>query len=62
MELPEYDGYGTIMMCVDWFSKMVVLVPLDKTDAQTIASCFLAEVVSNHKLPATIINDRDPRF
>ena len=62
MELPEHDGYGTIMPCIDQFSKMVVLVPLCKTDAQTVASHFLAEVMSHHGLPATIISDQDPRF
>ena len=62
MELPEHDGYWTIMICVDHFSKMVVLVPLHKTSARTVASCFLAEVVSHHGLPKTIISDRDPRF
>ena len=62
MELPEDDGYKTIMICIDRFSKMIELVPLCKTDTQTVASRFLAEVVSHHGLPATIINDRDPRF
>ena len=62
MELPEHDGYETIMTCIDHFNKMVVLVPLRKTDARTVASCFLAEVVSHHGLPATIISDRDPRI
>ena len=57
MELPEHDGYGTIMTCVDQFSKMVVLVALCKTDSQTVASRFLAEIVSHHRLPATIISD-----
>ena len=61
-ELPEHDGYGTIMICIDCFSKMVVLVPLCKTDAQTVASSFLAEVVSHHGLLATIISDRNLRF
>ena len=61
-ELPEHDGYGIIMICIDCFSKMVVLVPLCETDARTVASRFLAEVVSHHGLPATIISDRDPRF
>ena len=42
--------------------KNVVLVPLHETDAQTVASCFSAEVVSYYGLPATIISDRDPRF
>ena len=49
-------------MCVDQFSKMTVLVPLCETDAKTVASHFLAEVMSHHGLPATIIGDRDPRF
>ena len=62
MELLEYDRYGTIMTCVDQFSKMVVLVPLRETDSQTVSSHFLAEIVSHHGLPATIISDKDPRF
>ena len=61
-ELPEHDGYITIIMCIDHFSKMVVLVPLHETDAQTVASHFLAEVMSHHGLPATNISDKDPRF
>ena len=61
-ELPEDKGYGTIMTCVDRFSKMVVLIPLRETDARTVAGHFLAEVVSHHGLPETIISDRDPRF
>ena len=62
MDLPEDNGYGTIMICIDQFSKMVVLVPLCETDTQTVASHFLAEVMSYHGLLVTIINDRDPRF
>ena len=50
------------MICVDQFSKIVVLIPLYETDAQTVASRFLAEVMSHHGLPATIISDRDPIF
>ena len=43
---------------------MVVLVPLQESDAQTVVtvSHFRAEVVSIHRLPATIISDREPRF
>ena len=62
MELPKDNGYGTIMTCIDQFNKRVLLVPLCKTDAQTVASCFLAEVVTYHGLLATIISNRDPRF
>ena len=62
MELPEDNGYVTIMMCMDQFSKMVVLVPLRETDARTVASHFLAEIMSHHGIPETIISDREPRF
>ena len=56
-ELPEDDRYGTIMTCIDQFSKIVVLVPLHEIDAQTVASCFLAEVVSHHDFqqPSSVI-------
>ena len=53
---------GTIMTCIDLFNKMVVLVSLYETDAQTVTSCFLAQVMSHHGLPGTIISNRDPRF
>ena len=62
MELPEDEGYRTIMICVDCFSKIVVLVLLHELDTQTVASCFLTGVVSHHILLETTINDRDPRF
>ena len=62
MELPEDDRYGNIMTCMDHFSKIVVLVPLRKTDAQTVASRFLAEVLSHYGLLVTIISNRDARF
>ena len=41
---------------------MAVLVPLHETDTRTVASRFLAEVVSHDGLPETIINNRDPIF
>ena len=48
MELPECDGYRIIMKCIDYFSKVVLLVLLKELDAQTIASRFLAEGLSHH--------------
>ena len=62
MELPEDGGYGTIIIYIDQFNKIVLLVPLCETYTQTVASCFLAQVVSHHGLLVTIISDRDPRF
>ena len=50
------------MMCMDQFSKMVVLVSLHEMGAQTVVSHFLTEVMSHHGLLAITISDRDPRF
>ena len=35
---------------------MLVLVPLCKTDTQTVANRFLAEVMNYYGLPATIVS------
>ena len=61
-ELPEDDWDGKIMMCIDCFSKMVVLVLLYESDAQKAAVSFLVEVMSHCGLPKTIISYRNPRF
>ena len=62
MELPEDNRYGTIMTCIDQFSKIAMLVPLCEMDAQTVASYFLAEDVSYRGFPVIIISNRDSRF
>ena len=50
-------------MCVDIFNKIVRwLVPLQVSDAWTVAICFMAEVMSYHKFLVPIIKNRDPRF
>ena len=51
-----------VMTCINRFSKIVQLVPLWESDAQTIADKFLSMVVSQHGLPECIMSDHDPRF
>ena len=46
MKLPKDHGYKIAMICMDCFSKIVPLIILHKSDTQTVASCFLAEVMS----------------
>ena len=41
---------------------MVVLVPLNKTDEQTVVNHFPADIMSHHGLLMTISSDRDPSF
>ena len=51
-----------VMTCIDRLSKMVQLVPLQESDAQTITDKFLSTVVSQHGLPECIMSDCDPHF
>ena len=46
MELPEDDWCRSILMCIEYFSKRVVLVSLEEFDTQAIASHFQEEVMS----------------
>ena len=61
MELPEDNGYGTIMLCIDLFSKMVLLVQLYETDARTAVSCFLAEVIIDFWRLSSVIETLDSK-
>ena len=51
-----------VMICIDRFSKMVQLVPLQESDACTIADKFLSTVASQHRLPEYITSNHDPHF
>ena len=51
-----------VMTCINRFSLMVQLVPLQESDTHTIADKFLSMVVSQHGLPECIMSDHDPRF
>ena len=51
-----------VMTFIDRFSKVVQLVPLQESDAQTVANKFLSMVVNQHGLPECITSDHDPRF
>ena len=62
VKLPEDDGYGTTITCIDYLNKIIALVTLQESDAWTVARRFLAEVMSNNRPPATIITYRNPKF
>ena len=51
-----------VMTCIDRFNKMVQLVLLWESDAQTVADKFLSTVISQHGLPECITSNRDPHF
>ncbi|ESK82068.1 retrotransposon nucleocapsid protein [Moniliophthora roreri MCA 2997] len=63
-DLPESEGYDTILVVVDHSStKGVIFTPCNKTiDTEQTATLLLNNVYKQFGLPNKIISDRDPRF
>jgi len=61
--LPKSEGFGSIMLVVDHFSKYVTFTPTP-TDCNTEeeARLFFKNVVKYWGLPKIIISDKDPCF
>jgi hypothetical protein len=64
IELPESgEGYSSIWVIVDRFTKMAHFVPLKKpATAENLAKVFVREIWRLHGLPTDIVSDRDSRF
>jgi len=63
MKLPLAQGYDSILVVVDRFTKMVHFVPTtEKTTAEGLARLFRDNVWRLHGLPESIISDRGPQF
>ncbi|KAE8730099.1 hypothetical protein F3Y22_tig00003041pilonHSYRG00844 [Hibiscus syriacus] len=61
--LPKSEGYGSIMVVVDRFSKYGTFIPCPKDcTTEEAVRAFFKNVVKHWGLPRSIINDRDPRF
>ncbi|KAE8692821.1 cytochrome P450 78A7-like [Hibiscus syriacus] len=61
--LPVSDGFSSIMVVVDRFSKYGTFIPASKVcPAEEAARLFLKYVVKYWGVPQTIISDRDTRF
>ena len=62
-KLPLAQGYDSILVVVDWFTKMAHFVPTtEKTTAEGLARLFRDNVWRLHGLPESIISDRGPQF
>nr|GEZ44970.1 putative reverse transcriptase domain-containing protein [Tanacetum cinerariifolium] len=57
------QGYNTIWVIVDRFTKSSIFIPIRETDPMDkLARIYLKEVVTRHGILVSIISDRDPRF
>ena len=62
-KLPLVQGYNSILVVVDWLTKMVHFMPtIEKTLAKGLARLFRDNIWKLHGLPENIISDRGPQF
>jgi len=62
-KLPLVQGYNSILVVVDWLTKMVHFIPTtEKTLAKGLARLFRDNIWKLHGLPESIISDRGPQF
>lgn len=61
--LPRSEGYNSILVVVDRFTKYAHFLPLKHPfTAHQVASAVLTHVVKLHGVPASIVSDRDRIF
>ena len=62
-DLPNSDGYGTILVIIDRLMKISHFIPCRKDlDARQFATLFLKEIIRLHGIPRNIITDRGSLF
>ena len=61
--LPRSQGFDTILVIMDRFTKRTHLIQCKQTDgAKEIATLFIENIFRHHGLPSDIVSDRDTRF
>jgi len=62
-KLPLVQEYDSILVVVDWLTKMVYFIPtMEKMSAEGLARLFRNNMWKLHGLPESIILDRGPQF
>jgi len=63
MKLPLAQGYNSILVVVDRFTKMAHFVPTtEKTSVEGLVQLFRDNIWKLHGLPDSIISNRGPQF
>ena len=63
MDLLESEGFNSILVVVDWFSKEVEFIPCTKNvSTLDTTKLYLRHVWKHHGLPTGIVSDRGPQF
>ncbi|GKF95580.1 putative reverse transcriptase domain-containing protein [Tanacetum coccineum] len=57
------SGHDLIWVIVDWLTKSAHFLPMKMTDSiEKLTQLYLKEIVYRHRVPISIISDRDSRF
>ena len=63
VDLPNHQGFNTILVCVDAFTKMAHFIPLKGIpSAKQLAQHFCEHIVKIHGIPRNIVSDRGTQF
>ena len=62
-DLPVVEGFDSILVIVNCFSKMGHFIPCTKTISSAgLSTLFINNIVQLHRLPNNIIADQGPQF
>ncbi len=63
LQLPRTSqGSGYILVCVDHFSRFVVLAPLRDKSAATVAHALVSNLICPYKIPRVLLSDNGTEF
>ena len=61
--LPKSNGMDTIVIIIDWFTKMIHLKAITtKISSEEIVKIYRDDIWKLHRIPRKILSDRGPQF
>src|SRR5258705_13032264 len=62
-DLPPSHGFDTLLVVVDRLSKQSHFIPMIRSlDAPGLTQLYVSSIFKLHRLPLSIVSDRDPLF